>query len=164
MPDSHKTEPVPDELVKLGYDNRDVHLRPVVKALVALGIFLVSAQIVTYVVFVVMRPPMQARQGALVPASLPPKPLLQVHPKTDLRTLRQAESARLHSYGIDPVTGARHIPIERAMELVAAEGVPGGVSSLSRADVAAKPLADAPGAAPFVPERRPAASAAGGMR
>lgn len=164
MHEEHHPEPVPDELVKLGYDNRDVRIRPLVWALVALGIFLVSAQIVTYIVFTVMKPPTQPQEGAPVRASLPPPPLLQVHPRMDLRTLRQAEDARLHSYGIDPETGKPHIPIERAMDLVAAEGLPMGAAGVSRKDVAPAPLPETPGAAPFIPERRPAQPATGGQR
>ncbi len=52
--------------------------------------------------------------------SLPPEPRLQVSPAQDLKELRAAEDAMLHSYGwVDQQAGVVRIPIERAMELLA---------------------------------------------
>ena len=52
----------------------------------------------------------------------PPEPRLQTSPALDLKTLRDAEDAHLHSYAwVDRKAGAVRIPIERAMELVAKE-------------------------------------------
>lgn len=36
-----------------------------------------------------------------------------------LAAYRRGEAARLHGYGRDPATGAIHIPIERAMDILA---------------------------------------------
>lgn len=58
------------------------------------------------------------------PAVQPPPPRLQVAPRADLAALRHAEDARLTGYGID-ASGAVHIPIGRAMQLIAARGLPG---------------------------------------
>jgi hypothetical protein len=53
---------------------------------------------------------------------LPPEPRLQETPALDLATLRNREQERLSTYGwIDRQAGVVHIPIERAMELVARE-------------------------------------------
>jgi hypothetical protein len=50
----------------------------------------------------------------------PPTPNLQVRPEVDLATLRAKETARLHGYGwVDQSQGIAHIPIERAIEIVA---------------------------------------------
>ncbi|HTY42214.1 MAG TPA: hypothetical protein VMH79_10110 [Thermoanaerobaculia bacterium] len=58
------------------------------------------------------------------PASLPPLPRLQVYPVRHWTDFREAERARLDSYGwMDRGSGAVHIPIERAIELVAERGV-----------------------------------------
>ncbi|MBP7148357.1 MAG: hypothetical protein KBD01_12490 [Acidobacteria bacterium] len=52
---------------------------------------------------------------------LSPGPVLQVDPPAELAELRAAADARLHSYGwADRERGLAHVPIERAMELVAA--------------------------------------------
>ena len=52
----------------------------------------------------------------------PPAPRLQEHPIADLEALRARESAQLGGYGwIDQAAGRVHIPIERAIELMAKE-------------------------------------------
>ena len=52
----------------------------------------------------------------------PPAPRLQEHPIADLQALRARENAQLGSYGwVDQATGRVHIPIERAMEIMAKE-------------------------------------------
>ncbi|MDG2307206.1 MAG: hypothetical protein P8R42_21660 [Candidatus Binatia bacterium] len=51
---------------------------------------------------------------------VPPAPRLQVNPDRDIAALRAAERERLDHYGwLDRATGRAHIPIERAMELLA---------------------------------------------
>jgi hypothetical protein len=54
----------------------------------------------------------------------PPPPRLQVNAPRDFREFRSAEEERLGSYGwTDRATGMVHIPIERAMDLIARRGV-----------------------------------------
>jgi hypothetical protein len=54
-----------------------------------------------------------------------PEPRLQDTPALDLQRLREREETRLSTYGwIDRPGGVVHIPIERAMEIVAGEGLP----------------------------------------
>jgi hypothetical protein len=56
---------------------------------------------------------------------LPPEPRLQTDPRDDLAHLRDAEDKVLTSYGwVDRNAGIVHIPIEQAMKLVAARGLP----------------------------------------
>jgi hypothetical protein len=55
--------------------------------------------------------------------AVPPGPLLQVGAEQDLRTFRAAEAQELAGYGwVDRTGGVAHIPIERAMELLLAQG------------------------------------------
>jgi hypothetical protein len=55
----------------------------------------------------------------------PPEPRLQASPALDLRELQAREHERLSTYGwVDRQAGVVHLPIERAMELVAEEGLP----------------------------------------
>jgi hypothetical protein len=50
----------------------------------------------------------------------PPEPRLQVHPAADLAGLRATEQKQLDGYGwVDRQEGTVHIPIERAMQLLA---------------------------------------------
>ena len=52
----------------------------------------------------------------------PPKPRLQIDPSRDLEDMRRDEDAVLHNYGwIDRRTGSVRIPIDRAMDLLAAQ-------------------------------------------
>jgi hypothetical protein len=55
----------------------------------------------------------------------PPEPLLQVSPTADWVEMLQRERAILNSYRwVDRSKGIVHIPIERAMELLAQRGLP----------------------------------------
>jgi hypothetical protein len=56
---------------------------------------------------------------------LPPEPRLQANPRQDLKDLREAEEARLKSYGwVDRDAGVVRIPIDEAMKLTLQRGLP----------------------------------------
>jgi hypothetical protein len=62
--------------------------------------------------------------SAQVPMA-PGVPILNPHQPVELRDLRQRERRLLASYGwIDRATGIARIPIDRAMQIVATEGLP----------------------------------------
>lgn len=74
-------------------------------------------------------------------AVVPPAPRLLVDPVGHWRELRAAETRRLDSYGwLDRKAGAVHIPIERAIEIVAQRGV----APLPPPPVAVPPVQTAP--------------------
>jgi hypothetical protein len=55
-----------------------------------------------------------------------PPPRLQIDPSADLLVLRRAEIDRLSSYGwVDRAPGRAHIPVSRALALIAERGLPG---------------------------------------
>jgi len=57
--------------------------------------------------------------------SLPAGPRLQVNPDRDIERLRAAEKTHLASYAwVDPSAGVVRIPIDRAMQMVAAGQMP----------------------------------------
>ncbi len=63
-----------------------------------------------------------------------PQPQLQTNPQADLAQFEKSANERLHSYGwVDREAGVIHIPIERAMELVAERGLPTRGSSTNNA-------------------------------
>jgi hypothetical protein len=73
----------------------------------------------------------EAREGAhaihplAAERELPPEPRLQETPALDLARFRAREEERLSTYGwVDRPSGVVHIPIERAMDIVAREGLP----------------------------------------
>jgi hypothetical protein len=72
------------------------------------------------------RRPREIRAPASVErVEIPPAPLLQTSPREDLATVRAREDAVLDSYGwVDRSNGVVRIPIARAMDLVAREGLP----------------------------------------
>ena len=58
-------------------------------------------------------------------ARVPPEPRLQISPRRDMEELRAAENTVLQGYGwMDQDAGIARVPIERAMEMLAAQGLP----------------------------------------
>ena len=54
-----------------------------------------------------------------------PTPRLQVNPEAELASIKQQELARLESYGwVDQSAGIAHIPIDRALDILATQGLP----------------------------------------
>lgn len=77
------------------------------------------------------------------PETVPPLPRLQVYAVQHRKEFETAERERLSTYGwMDRSTGAVHVPIERAMDLIAVRGL----GPLPAAPVAMPAPAAAPGA------------------
>lgn len=90
-----------------GYEERDVNITKVILYGVG-GILFLAVMIIFLVDFFIGARESIIRQSALNPIS------------SELSKLRQRENAKLNSYGIeDSIVGRYHIPIEKAMELVA---------------------------------------------
>jgi len=69
---------------------------------------------------------------------LPPEPRLQAYPAVDLERLRNREESELTSYEwVDETTGVMRIPIDRAMEIIAENGLPARPEN--KADLEGKP-------------------------
>jgi len=74
-------------------------------------------------------------------------PLLETDERTQLRDFLMDQEKELHSYGwVDEKAGVAHIPIERAMELVAQRGLPVRPQAGTEASAAAKPASTKPAA------------------
>ena len=70
-----------------------------------------------------VRPPVSPIEAMPMP---PPQPPLQTAPDEDLARFRAAEQARLGSVGwVDRASGIVHIPVARAMQMLAEQGWPG---------------------------------------
>jgi len=113
--------------VERGHERNDANVRTILG--VAAGLIGLAA-LIQVVLYFHMEGLWRLRQRALpapspvagVLPSEPPAPRLETAPALDLRTLRTAEDAQLHGYGwIDRRAGVVHIPIERALDLVASE-------------------------------------------
>jgi hypothetical protein len=102
-------------------------LRPVVMAGIGLIVVLIVTAVAMFGLYHVlarqearMSPPANPLAAAEGPR-VPPQPRLQAHPLKDLEELRKAETERLTTYGwVDKRAGTVHIPIDRAMDLLAA--------------------------------------------
>jgi hypothetical protein len=88
-------------------------------------------------------PPLAQEAGRL-----PPAPRLQSTPLQDLEELRAEEEKELTSYGwVDEKAGIARIPIDEAIKIVAARGLPHAAASPPAAAPAPSPSAPpAPGA------------------
>ena len=71
------------------------------------------------------RSPRPEPMAAGNPQKEPPEPRLQKAPVIDFKAFQAGEEVALKSYGwVDPEKGIVRIPVERALELVAKEGLP----------------------------------------
>jgi hypothetical protein len=112
-----------------GHEERDVPLQPLIISgvcLVVLAGLSLLAMWLLFDYFAARRARLEVVPSAVFEArQLPPEPRLQVSPQQDMRQMRAAEMAALHSYGwVDRQAGIVRIPIERAIELLAERGLP----------------------------------------
>ncbi|MEO8431204.1 MAG: hypothetical protein ABI592_06805 [Acidobacteriota bacterium] len=114
-------------------EERDVRISALLKFGFWLTVVLTVALLALWGLFRLFAAQERSHQRALaagVSASLrrtPSEPRLEALPLRLRAQLRASEDARLSSYGwIDRSAGIARIPIDRAMELIVARGVPGG--------------------------------------
>jgi hypothetical protein len=109
-----------------GHETTDVSIRPIVKFLVALTVGLIVVGVVLGLLFGFL----SHKQGAVPsvvsgPRELPPQPRLQTVPAADLQQLRSRENEALNGYAwVDQKAGLVRIPIDRAIDLIAQQGLP----------------------------------------
>ncbi len=113
----------------LGHETTDADVKPILRFL--FGLFaLIALVLVGMTFFFDFLHDRYEQAGTKVSPlvdtlQVPPEPKLQVNPAEERREVRNWEDQRLHSYEwIDKNTGTFRIPIERAMELLAGEGLP----------------------------------------
>lgn len=114
-----------------GHERRDITPRPIVFAGLGLVVVVVALAVLMRVLFgfFAVRESTESSPGSPLAGSYgrsePPAPRLQARPILDLQALRAEEAAALQSYGwIDRDRGIVRIPIERAMALLTARGLP----------------------------------------
>lgn len=114
----------------IGHETRDVRVRLVVwfaVGLVGAGLIvhLLLAGLYRWLETQNPSPFSPSRIVVAPPGNVAPAPRLQTNPQADLAGFAAAEEKRLHSYGwVDQDAGIVHIPIERALELIAERGLP----------------------------------------
>jgi hypothetical protein len=129
--DSPGTPVSPNLLAQMGYETRDVALRPIMLSIVTLFVFifltlLVSAGI--YQIFI----PNWAKLGRPVapPAArrLPPHPQIQAEPKHDMALFRRAEDRLLRGDEADSTGAKQTMTIDQAMDTIATQRGIAGVT------------------------------------
>jgi hypothetical protein len=129
LPGPIEVEEIAEESLRRGHEVQDVQLRPLV--IFAL-LMLLTAVVIHLALWWGLR--VWTDDDLLVQPVMPPAPITPApqpgpgvapFPWAELDTLLSEQAHRLNSYGwIDRETGAVHIPVERAMQLLIEQGVP----------------------------------------
>ncbi len=113
------------------HETRDINVAAVTKFVVGVVIMTVAVMAVFWLTFNTVTRLIGPKAGVRPamadanPRKQPPEPRLQTTPLPDLSRFLQGEEAILDHYGwVDPDKGIVRIPVERALELVAREGLP----------------------------------------
>jgi hypothetical protein len=135
------------------YEQSDVRVGAIVRFAIGLVLVVGVASVVLLGLFALFAR-QQRRQDPPPPplapeaGRLPPGPRLQASPLQDLDRLRAEEERALTGYGwVDEKAGIAHIPIDEAIKIVAARGLPQAVPS-------PPPAAPSPSAAAAAPVPR----------
>jgi hypothetical protein len=121
------TEPEMDP-PRIGHERRDLSPRAIAAFAAGLLAMTVAVQLAMAWMFGWFKGQEPPEESASVHWGEPreaPSPRLQVQPVADLKALREEEDRVLSSYGwTDRAAGAIRIPIDRAMDIIAAQGLP----------------------------------------
>jgi uncharacterized iron-regulated membrane protein len=139
------TERHPHAAASPGYERSDASPKSLLKFGIGLFLILVACLVGMRWMFFhfakvqQLGPPASPFENARV---LPPQPRLQVHPRLDLEKYLDGENRTLTTYGwVDKHNGVVRIPIDRAMELLLARGLP--ARSAAEEAAAARPTESA---------------------
>jgi hypothetical protein len=145
MHDEHSTPHSTEHAEKLGYEDSDVSIPVLMKWGFFLAVFVGVTSVVVlglYAVFVpqLMKLVRPAKPDTQVTRRLPPAgvPQVQADPVKDIQDFRRLEAARLTQYGFwkdGDNRNVQYIPLERAMQIVEAKGLPIQSAESARNDV-----------------------------
>jgi len=109
--------------------DREIDVRSITRIAIWLGVVTVLSFVISWGFYLLLErgeKALDAPPSPLVEAAapqVPPGPQLQASPAIALQAFRAEEEARLASYGwVDRTQGVAHVPVERAIDRVAAEG------------------------------------------
>lgn len=122
-------DPPLDVLRQMGYEPRDVAIGTLVRWLVYLWIFILLMSIMALAIYWFFVPPhaeVQRMSAVTGTRQMPPNPVVQAYPKRDMAEFLEAEEAATEQYSWANRERTRvNIPIEEAMERMAARGISG---------------------------------------
>jgi hypothetical protein len=112
------------------HEKTDASTRPIFRFAAAMAVFVAAAMVLMAILFSYFTERETVLDTSVSPLAneaplAPSGPQLQPNPPVDLERLRREEDDYLSSYGwVDQREGLVHIPIERAIELMAERGLP----------------------------------------
>jgi len=120
---------VATQSTEVGHEANDINPARVALVALALATTIAVVLVISYTIFQYFNVDETRTRPAPSPLSYTrqptPEPRLEVKPGEDLKTVRAQEDAILKSYAwVDPDKGIVRIPIDRAIEIVAARGLP----------------------------------------
>lgn len=123
-------QPVRNEQV--AWERRDVGPGQITGFAIGLFISFIIVVFIIIGIFDFLRSREDAKNPKNMPAMMqemhtmkPPEPRLQANPKMEIKDLRDSEAGILENYGwLNPDKGIVRIPIEKAIEMTAAKGLP----------------------------------------
>ncbi len=128
---THNSDPHAEDKQNMGYEPRDVSLGVLIKWLIGLFVFVALSAVLalgTYFILTLhggsgnVEWPQASLDEHNVPRDLP---VLQKNPVKDIKDFRLDEDKALTSYRwVDAKAGIAKIPVDRAMEIIAAKGLP----------------------------------------
>ena len=129
---SHPTHaPTKEETLAAGHELTDAHAGPILRFLAFLSVLTIVTMGVIVLFYNYLERREAAEKTAMYPLTvgqarpLPPPPRLQTYPFRDVRDLRREEERLLTTYEwVDKNAGTVRLPIARAIEVVAAQGLP----------------------------------------
>lgn len=112
-----------------GYETSDAEVKPVLGFLLGLAVLMIVVMGLMALLFNSLESHFNREQVASTPlldtAQIPPGPRLQATPAKELTEVKEWETQMLESYEwIDQDTGVFRIPIERAIDIIAENGLP----------------------------------------
>jgi hypothetical protein len=109
-----------------GHEKSEVKVQTIVISLAFLALLTFLTCVIVVGIFRYLndtyKPQVSAKQAQ---PQIPPEPRLEVNPAVQLQTLRAHEDHVLNSYAwVDQKAGTVRVPIDRAIDLLAAKGLP----------------------------------------
>lgn len=118
----HTNEPREVEGIELGYDPRDINIKPIVKVVGYFFGFTILFFGLGAAIWINKRYGIQPRFDGRKPPIEGPRVQGNITAKIDIMKMRQAETHYMTTYGNEG--GKQRIPVERAMELLSERGLP----------------------------------------
>ena len=112
------------------HEHSDINVRAIIWFTAVLAAIVLAIDVAMYGLFQVLHKYEVTNDPYVTPLSapldqVPPGPLLQVTPWTDLKKFRSEQDTHMSTYGwVDEKTGVARIPIAKAKELLLKRGIP----------------------------------------